>query len=153
MLDTDRFQQTIVDHLKADVPLLAALGTGTVSGGHYRGIEVREDFYQGADWGLPAVRVAIDEAIPIGEPNCKHWRVSFRTYVISEQASSHEAQHLLQLAGEALNLKILSATGSYSGLRIMPVRITPHRIAQLPDRQVTTWYGEDAWNQYVIEKR
>lgn len=147
MLDTYRFQQTIIAALKADTPLMLALGTGSV-----HGAEVREDNYQGADWLFPAVRVAVDEAVRVGNPDCGHWQVTFRTYVVSEKDSSAQMQQILKLAGEALDGRAVSATGSYTGLRITPVTIRPHRLAQMPDSQINTWYGEDVWNQYVIEK-
>lgn len=112
MVSIEDVQEAVVTALKADVPLVAAVG-----------VEIRESQWQGVDFTYPIVRVNMSSMVPWHKGTCADRLTSskFNVLTFSENASSLEANQIAKLAIAALHLEYLSGTGWVSGrIRLSP---------------------------------
>lgn len=93
MLSLNEIQAAVITRLKANAPLVAALGAG--------GVEVRESQWQGNEFVYPCVRVRAGPLLP-GATGCPY-RSDIGVVCFSEHASSQEAVNLAALVSTALD--------------------------------------------------
>jgi hypothetical protein len=92
MMNNNDLQEAIIDRLKHNVALLAALTDAD---------EIREAQWQGTEFVYPCVRVALGTQVP-SIAGCELYSISFSISAFSELESSKEANEIAYLVSEAL---------------------------------------------------
>lgn len=89
MVSLEHVQQSIIDKLKLDVPLVAVVG-----------LEIREDSWQGTEFAFPAIRIALGTMRPSSDGCRLHVPIDVQCF--SEEASSLQALQLINLVADVL---------------------------------------------------
>jgi len=96
-------QNVLVADLKAYATLVAMLADGN---------QIKESFYQGTDFVLPGVRVAVESLRPINDrENCNHLTAYIAIRAYSEKASSQEAATVAEQVMKRLHRRYLRKDG------------------------------------------
>lgn len=96
MLRNDEIQKGLVAYLKTKTSITSLLKNGAT--------EIREDQWQGNDFGYPCVRIKLLPSEPYGNAGCpQSFSVSF--LVFSDDASSQEADKIAGIINNELHGK------------------------------------------------
>lgn len=110
MIPGHRIQQDLVADLKADTVLTALLASTS---------EVRESWYQGADFFYPTVRVSVDDnaAITNRGEQCDHSSLMFTIRCYDEGGSSFGSNKVAEAVNNRLHRRNFHGVGWYSWFR------------------------------------
>lgn len=130
-------QDALVALLKADLPLVTALGGAG---------RIKEAEWRGTTFDYPCLRVEFSSASPEGTGNCAEaWAsIAATLEVFSKDSSSRECLTLLGLVQTAVQRKHLTAPGMTS-LEIKIDQTIP------PDRDDNVWRGQVVIYSTVID--
>jgi len=129
MISIQHVQKAIIDRLKANAPLVAAVG-----------VEIRESSWQGTEFTYPNIRVGMVKIPSLMEGSCvdRHGVASWSVLVNSEDASSLEADQIGGLVMQALLDHQLVSTEFSSGW----IRLGPNGQKACTRTPQDTWKGE-----------
>lgn len=108
MLRNDQIQSAFISYLKIMPSILNALPDDK---------EIREDQYQGTDYGYPNVRVKLNSNTPIGGKYCKLSIVTLSILVFSETSTSLESDMIAGIINAEIHEKQFSHGGVNFALR------------------------------------
>jgi hypothetical protein len=95
MIGNDIIQADFITALKGAATITALLASAA---------EVKEDQYQGTDFGLPAIRFALMQQTPLREGSpCDHTKCNFAVRCYSEEASSKQADQIATAVNDFLH--------------------------------------------------
>lgn len=84
----EQAQAGLISYLKSITALVTILGSAS---------QIKEYFWQGADFVYPGVRLQMGVAKAQGEPNCGRWLLPFYVMCFSEQKSSKQCSQIASI--------------------------------------------------------
>jgi len=142
-------QKAILSILKTDASLLAEIGAAS---------DIKEDYWPGSDWSYPAIRIAINSAIPasVGSCHLTLWDVGFSIFAFT-QPTSIGSPFITQSSYECSNLMALIAQALF-GMRVTGDDFVPVTAVGIlgqnppvPEPPPAGWRGEILFSMQIKE--
>lgn len=104
MIRNDELQAAIVARLKANTTIVPLVVSGSFADETW-GADIREDQYQGTNFGYPNIRVRLLPMTPLGDKDCPFIKFSVSLLVFSESSNSLEADRIAGIINNELHGK------------------------------------------------